>query len=222
MYLFSKDTGGYFERLGWREVPVAEVAARLPHAPQSGIMRSSGGIPMSAHSCGARLREHSRPWVVACQRSMLEPAVVEILRWIMRTLSTFRLNLLRVFYLVLVIGLGMQMWPAIVSHVYSMQIDSGIVTCMLWALSVLSILGLRYPLQMLPLLLFEITWKTAWLLTVALPHWIRAQWNQDLASTTFAVSLVVIFLPLIPWSYVFEHYVKSSGDRWGRGTVTAP
>lgn len=140
----------------------------------------------------------------------------------MNTLSTFRLYLLRAGYLVLVIGLGTQMWPAIVSHVYSMRIDSGVVTCMLWALSVLSILGLRYPLQMLPLLLFEITWKTAWLLTVALPHWVRAQWNADLASTTFAVSLVVIFLPLIPWSYVFEHYVKSSGDRWGRGTVTAP
>lgn len=34
VYLFSKDTGGYFERLGWREVPVAEVAVRLPQAPQ--------------------------------------------------------------------------------------------------------------------------------------------------------------------------------------------
>lgn len=30
----SKDTGGYFERLGWREVPVAELAARLSQAPQ--------------------------------------------------------------------------------------------------------------------------------------------------------------------------------------------
>lgn len=34
VYLLSKDTGGYFERLGWREVPVAELAARLPLAPQ--------------------------------------------------------------------------------------------------------------------------------------------------------------------------------------------
>ena len=34
VYLLSKDTGGYFERLGWREVAVAELAARLPQAPQ--------------------------------------------------------------------------------------------------------------------------------------------------------------------------------------------
>lgn len=140
----------------------------------------------------------------------------------MRTISTFRLHLLRAGYMVLVIGLGMQIWPQIVGQVYSMRIDSGLVTCMLWALSVLSILGLRYPLQMLPLLLFEITWKAAWLLTVALPHWMRAQWNQDLGSMTFAVSLVVIFLPLIPWSYVFDHYVRKSGDRWRPGAAAAP
>lgn len=140
----------------------------------------------------------------------------------MNTISTFRLYLLRAGYLVLVIGLGMEMWPAIVGQVYGMKIDAGMVTCMLWALSVLSILGLRYPLQMLPLLLFEITWKAAWLLTVALPHWTRGQWNQDLAATTFAVSLVVIFLPLVPWSYVFRNYVQKTGDRWGISPLPSP
>jgi N-acetylglutamate synthase-like GNAT family acetyltransferase len=34
VYLLSQDTGGYFERLGWREAAVAELAARLPRAPQ--------------------------------------------------------------------------------------------------------------------------------------------------------------------------------------------
>lgn len=140
----------------------------------------------------------------------------------MNTISTLRLYLLRAGYLVLVIGLGMEMWPALVGQVYSMGMDSSLKTCMLWALSVLSILGLRYPLQMLPLLLFEITWKAAWLATVALPHWTRGQWNQDLASTTFAVSLVVIFLPLIPWPYVFRNYVQKTGDRWGVSPLPSP
>lgn len=45
LYLFSKDTGGYFERLGWREVPVAEVAARLPQAPQVRRYEQIGWYP---------------------------------------------------------------------------------------------------------------------------------------------------------------------------------
>lgn len=140
----------------------------------------------------------------------------------MRTLSVLRLNLLRAFYLVLVVGLGMQIWPAMVSHVYSMEIDTGVVTCMLWALSTLSILGVRYPVRMLPLLLFEITWKAAWLLTVALPHWLRGQWNQELTATAFAVGLIVVFIPLVPWGYVFESYVRQPGDKWRRRGADAP
>jgi N-acetylglutamate synthase-like GNAT family acetyltransferase len=45
VYLFSKDTGEYFQRLGWREVPVAEVAARLPDAPQVRRYEEIGWYP---------------------------------------------------------------------------------------------------------------------------------------------------------------------------------
>jgi len=140
----------------------------------------------------------------------------------MNTPSLLRLNLLRAFYLVLVVGLGIQMWPALIYHVYGMKLASGTVVCMLWALGTLSILGVRYPLQMLPLLLFEITWKAAWLLTVALPHRLRGQWSEDLGSSTFAVGLIVFFIPLVPWSYVFEHYVQKHGDPWWRSATPAP
>ena len=45
VYLFSKDTGAYFQRLGWREVPVGEVAARLPHVPQVRRYEEIGWYP---------------------------------------------------------------------------------------------------------------------------------------------------------------------------------
>ena len=45
VYLFSKDTGDYFERLGWRPVPVPEVAARLPQAPQVRRYEEIGWYP---------------------------------------------------------------------------------------------------------------------------------------------------------------------------------
>ena len=134
----------------------------------------------------------------------------------MKTISTLRINLLRLFYLVLMLGIGLEMrvWSKMIYQVYSMRLDSGTVICMLFALSVLSILGLRYPLKMLPLLFWELTWKASWLLSVALPHWLRGQWSNDLGAATFAVGMIVVFVPLVPWSYVFEHYAKDPGDAW--------
>lgn len=142
----------------------------------------------------------------------------------MNTLSTLRLNLLRVFYLVLVIGIGLEMhvWSKMIHQVYSMRLDSGTVICMLFALSVLSILGLRYPLKMLPVLFWELTWKASWLLSVALPHWLRGQWNKDLGIMAFDVGMIVIFVPLVPWSYVFQHFVKRPGDPWWRHPTANP
>jgi hypothetical protein len=141
----------------------------------------------------------------------------------MKKISTLRINLLRLFYLVLIVGIGweMRVWTEMIHQVAAMRLDSGTVTCMLFALSVLSILGLRYPLKMLPVLFWEITWKTSWLLGVALPDWLRGQWSKDLGASTFAVGMIVIFVPLVPWSYVLEHYVKGRGDPWWR-QPTAP
>jgi N-acetylglutamate synthase-like GNAT family acetyltransferase len=45
VYLLSKDTGGYFVRLCWREVSVAELAARLPLAPQVRRYEETGWYP---------------------------------------------------------------------------------------------------------------------------------------------------------------------------------
>ena len=75
-------------------------------------------------------------------------------------------------------------------------------------------LGLRYPLQMLPVLLWEVTWKTLWLVLVALPAWRAGHLDEPMQATIFAVSLVVLVYLAIPWRYVFTHYVTARGDRW--------
>jgi hypothetical protein len=38
--------------------------------------------------------------------------------------------------------------------------------------------------------------------------------NAALAEDIKACLMVVIFIPLIPWRYVFAHYVLKHGDRW--------
>jgi hypothetical protein len=52
------------------------------------------------------------------------------------------------------------------------------------------IVGLRYPLQMLPVLIWEVIWKTLWLVLVPLPQWMAGRLDQSLGPTIFAICLV--------------------------------
>ncbi|HMG47763.1 MAG TPA: hypothetical protein VK614_09915 [Allosphingosinicella sp.] len=79
---------------------------------------------------------------------------------------------------------------------------------------VMSILGLRDPLRIMPIFLFEFVWKTIWLLAFGLPRWSSgAEWphlRQDLLEIgTFPFLLAL----LIPWGYVWRHYIKQPSVR---------
>lgn len=54
---------------------------------------------------------------------------------------------------------------------------------LLAALSALAALGIRYPIRMLPLLLFELLWKTIWLAAIALPLWSPHKLDGDAMQT---------------------------------------
>ena len=134
----------------------------------------------------------------------------------MTEISLVRLNLLRVAYALLAFGLGATVWPAIVDPSTIWPLQSGVVFAMLGALSLLSILGLRYPLQLLPLLLFEMAWKAIWLLRMAWPLWSTHQMDAATTQTLKDVLPIVLFPLLIPWSYVLKHYLRNAGDPWTR------
>lgn len=76
--------------------------------------------------------------------------------------SIARLHVLRATYLLLVAGLGSMIWPLILTHPRAPEHLRGVTWSLLGALSLLAVLGIRYPLQMLPLLLFEFAWKVIW------------------------------------------------------------
>jgi hypothetical protein len=128
--------------------------------------------------------------------------------------SLFRLYTLRLSYLVLAAGLGVYVWPVVVSHTNELAIAEGVRFALLAGLGATAVLGLRYPVQMLPILLFELVWKAIYLIAFAMPLWSAHQINAAAAEDIKAVLMVVIFLPLIPWRYVFAHYVLKRGDRW--------
>lgn len=128
--------------------------------------------------------------------------------------SLFRLYTLRVCYFILAAGLGAYYWPSVIHHTNQFAEAEGIPFALLAGLGLTAVLGLRYPLRMVPLLLFELTWKAIYLVAFALPLWRAHQIDAAVAANIQAVAMVVIFLPLIPWRYVFGQYLFESGDRW--------
>jgi len=129
-------------------------------------------------------------------------------------LSLFRLYSLRLAYFIMAGGLGVFVWPSVIRHTNDLAIKHGAEVAMLAGLGTVAALGLRYPIQMLPVLLFEVTWKAIYLGAFAYPMWSVHQITPAMAENIKAVSMVVILLPLIPWGYVFSHYVVKRGDRW--------
>jgi hypothetical protein len=72
-----------------------------------------------------------------------------------------------------------------------------------------------YPLKMLPLLIFQLFYKSVWVLAVGLP--LRSAGPLDpVAAELFNICAkgLVVDLIVIPWPYVLTHYVKKPGDRW--------
>ncbi|NIJ76947.1 hypothetical protein FHT08_002030 [Xanthomonas campestris] len=130
------------------------------------------------------------------------------------TVPLWRLYGLRAGYLLLVVGLGVQVWPDIVLRHGSWELMEGVVQCMLGAMGLLALLGLRYPLKLLPLLLFEIAWKLIWLGMVATPRLLLDRMDAGTWSTLSACLLVVVFPIVIPWRYVASMFIRMPGDRW--------
>lgn len=132
---------------------------------------------------------------------------------IMPNVSKLQLRLLRAMYLVVVVGLGLTAWPDIIAPASRLADSHSVVLAFLGALSVLALLGLRYPLLLLPILLFEIGWKSLWVLVFALPVWLEAGLDEYAAGVLFACVLGIVLTPIaVPWKYVIAHYVKAAGD----------
>ena len=125
--------------------------------------------------------------------------------------SLFRLYVMRAMYLLIVVGLGALIVPELVSHDL---ISRGVIPSLLGAVWVLAFLGLRYPLAMLPLLLFEFTWKLIWMVGYGLPQWSAGQFPPTFAEDFFNIGLGAVLLLVIPWGYFWRHYVKRPAARW--------
>ena len=94
----------------------------------------------------------------------------------MSEVSTFRLYLLRAMYLFMVVGLAIfKLGPAIL-HPENLSPQDSVIVSVLGAFALLAVVGIRYPLKMLPLLFFELVRKSIWVLASGCPYCLPAGW----------------------------------------------
>jgi hypothetical protein len=143
----------------------------------------------------------------------------------MSEVSTLRLYLLRAMYLFTVVGLAIEKLPALL-HPATLSPGDSVILSVLGATALLAVLGIRYPIKMLPLLFFEFVWKAIWIVVFGLPLLLAGGLDPNVSfggtETLIACIVGVVLVPLVmPWGYVFKHYLKVPGARWGKQQVSA-
>lgn len=128
-------------------------------------------------------------------------------------LPLWRINLMRGGYALMAIGLALVKWP-LLGQASSLPVYEGVTLALLTAISLLAILGLRHPVKMLPMLLFETTWKAIWFSVVALPHLVAG--DLSAAMTEILVSFIpeLVIIAVTPWGHVWHTYGRASGEPW--------
>ncbi len=130
-------------------------------------------------------------------------------------LPLYRLYLLRAMYALIALAQGSQTWTAIFQRTHPWTMWHGVGMAMLGALTALCLLGVRYPVKMLPLMIFEFAWKLLWVVAAWLPLYFAHRVDADTGEVFFSIALGVVLVPLIiPWGYVWKTYVTAPGDRW--------
>lgn len=132
----------------------------------------------------------------------------------MTEVSPIRLWVMRAMYLIMALGIGLAIWPLILSHGSELPRMTGVAWALIGTIGLLALLGLRYPLQMLPLLLVELIWKIVWLTAFALPRWLDGTLDEGMRITIFETSLGAVLILVIPWRYLWTNYVAKPGDPW--------
>lgn len=88
---------------------------------------------------------------------------------------------------------------------YPASLIAGVAYSQWLAIALLSVLGLRSPIKYSPVLLLVVTYKTVWMLALALPKAISGtliSWGQTNAIEWLI--LVVVVALVMPWKYIFE------------------
>jgi hypothetical protein len=116
--------------------------------------------------------------------------------------------LLKLLFTLMFLFLTYDSWTHILHHTGPWDPANSAAWFMWGSCSVISFIGIRRPLKMLPIVLFEIVYKTAWLIVVAYPLYQRNELTGSPAEE-MAHNFMLVVLPIVamPWRYFFRTYI---------------
>ena len=130
-------------------------------------------------------------------------------------LSRVRLYAMRLVYLFNAVVIGFSSWPELmhqrelITEGKPWDLVYGVAFSLYAAYAMLFLLGMRFPVRMLPLLLLQILYKLIWLIVVGYALWSAGRLTTAATgSIKFFGSIVALDLVVIPWPYVFGKYAR--------------
>lgn len=135
------------------------------------------------------------------------------------SVALWRMWGLRVIFAAMAIILGFKQWYYILEGTADWSSWKGLGHSMLATLALLAIAGVFHPLKLIPVMLYEMAWKTVWLLVVALPAWSNGQPVPTIVNVSSSMIGIAVLIILMPWQYVWWRYVSQPIEPWrlGRG-----
>lgn len=132
--------------------------------------------------------------------------------------ALWRINAMRFLFLLMAAVMGSVVWSQLLAGGPDWPMWKGAAKSMLAALAVISLLGVRYPLQMLPVMLYEMAWKTVWLGCVALRAWLNGTWTTDIGSMFEDCAGIIVAYFVVPWPYIWARYIRQPMEPLTRQT----
>jgi hypothetical protein len=128
-----------------------------------------------------------------------------------------QIYLLRLVFTLTFLFVGMDSWSTIVSHEGEWKPLSAVAFSVWAAYSTLSVLGIMKPLKMLPIIAFQIFYKTIWLIIVAYPLWSSGTLHgSDIEPMTKAFLWILLPIVAMPWAYFFRSFIRIRAQRENR------
>lgn len=124
-------------------------------------------------------------------------------------IGKIRLYAMRIVFFLTFIGLAPGAWQEIISPNETVEAYYGVAVSFWAALSVLALIGIVYPVKMMPLLILQFSYKLVWLVGVGYPLYSQGLLDESSEGLAMANGIgVIIDLLVIPWVYAFKKYFE--------------